>query len=202
MALVLMKRGTNPCSTRWLEIYSNPLFWPIQPVKAKTFSLSQPSAIFLLTAVAATGGLRILFIFTSFTRLMTLFWKSWKLSLISNLAQASSWRLHDHPLLLPRLGHHPLRLLARRALRRLPLCCFLLSRSWSRPYCQTATHFWARWRGGQKILYTTEKFKPNDHVKNNVTSNTGGVWCAWLLPCPPCHHHVGRGNCTHKAAGQ
>jgi len=45
MALVLMKRGTNPCST------------------------SQPMAIFLLTAVAATGGLRILFIFTSFTRL-------------------------------------------------------------------------------------------------------------------------------------
>merc|ERR1711934_336734 len=45
MALVLMKRGTNPCST------------------------SQPSAIFLLIAVASTGGLRILFIFTSFTRL-------------------------------------------------------------------------------------------------------------------------------------
>jgi len=45
MAVVLMKRGTNPCSTK------------------------QPMAIFLLTAVAATGGLRILFIFTSFTRL-------------------------------------------------------------------------------------------------------------------------------------
>ena len=34
----------------------------------KPFSLSQPTAIFLLIAVAATGGLRILFIFTSFTR--------------------------------------------------------------------------------------------------------------------------------------
>jgi len=45
MALVLMKRGTNPCST------------------------SEPKAILLLTAVAATGGLRILFIFTSFSSL-------------------------------------------------------------------------------------------------------------------------------------
>ena len=67
MALVLMKRGTNPCSTRWLQISSDPFSGQGQSSK-KPFSLSQPTAIFLLIAVAATGGLRILFIFTSFTR--------------------------------------------------------------------------------------------------------------------------------------
>ena len=69
-------------------------------------NLSEPKAILLLTAVAATGGLRILFIFTSFSRCPS-FKIQQRLFLFTfqqfYAQSAPRWR-HNHPFLLASLG--------------------------------------------------------------------------------------------------